>query len=62
MNSNVNKMTVIININTMRNMIGLPASDVNFLLKKTYDELHEEQNSLIKHYNEAVRNKANSNS
>jgi len=50
------KITVICNINLMRNKIGLTQSDFNYLNKKSYDELHELQNSLIVHYNEAVNN------
>lgn len=50
------KITVIGNINIIRSKIGLNECDFNYLNKKSYDELHELQNSLIEHYNEAVNN------
>ena len=53
------KFDVISNIQNMRKIIGLKESSFEFLLKKSYDELHEEQNSLIEHYNQAIRNKNN---
>ena len=47
-------MTVIINIQTMNSKInGLydPQKDFKRLEKMTEDELHEEQNNLVTHYN-----------
>ena len=56
MYSDAEKMGVIININNMRNKCGLPSLDVDEQLKKDYDSLHEYQNSLVEHYNQAVKN------
>jgi hypothetical protein len=50
------KSPVISNIQTMQKAIGVTVSGFEWLNSKTYDELHEEQNSLIKHYNQAVIN------
>ena len=50
------KMTPIINIQAMQKAIGVSVSSTEWLLKKSYDELHEEQNSLIEHYNQCVKN------
>ena len=49
------KITVISNIRKMQNKIGTTISSAELLLKKSYDDLHEEQNSLIKHYNQAIK-------
>ena len=50
------KMPVISNIRTMQRFIGVKISSTGWLNKKSYDELHKEQNSLIEHYNQAVKN------
>lgn len=50
------KMGVISNINAMRIMIGLPELDFYTQLKRNYDDLHNDQNSLIEHYNQALNN------
>ena len=52
------KMPVVSNIQSMQKAIGVTISSTEWLNKKTYDELHEEQNSLIEHYNDAVKNKS----
>ena len=54
--NDVNKMTCIINIQSMQAKIGVNTSSTNWLIKKSYDELHKEQNSLIEHYNQAINN------
>jgi len=54
--SDTHKMTVIININMMRNKIGLKSLDIDNLFSHSYEFLHDMQNSLIKHYNEALKN------
>lgn len=54
--NDANKMQVIININAMRLKIGLPALNVDHQLKMDYDYLHEYQNGLIEHYNQALKN------
>jgi hypothetical protein len=50
------KMPVICNIQTMQRAIGVTISSFDWLNKKSYNQLHEEQNSLIEHYNQAVNN------
>ena len=50
------KMPVISNIQNMQKAIGVAVSPFEWLNRKTYDELHEEQNNLIEHYNQAVKN------
>ena len=50
------KSPVISNIQNMQIAIGVSVSSFEYLNSKTYDELHEQQNSLIAHYNEAVKN------
>ena len=50
------KMPVISNIQNIQKAIGITVSSFEWLNLKTYDELHEEQNSLIEHYNQAVKN------
>ena len=50
------KMGVIANINAMRIMIGLPELSFEHQIKRDYDAIHEEQNSLIEHYNQALNN------
>lgn len=52
----VEKQQLIVNINMMRNKIGLNSSDFNYLWKQTPETLREQQNSLIEHYNQAVKN------
>ena len=52
------KSPVISNIQNMQKAIGVTVSSFDFLNKKSYDQLHEEQNSLIKHYNQAVKNQS----
>lgn len=52
----IEKQTLIVNINMMRNKIGLNSSDFNYLWKQTPEKLREQQNSLIEHYNQAVKN------
>lgn len=51
------KMPVISNIQNMQRAIGVTVSSFEWLNKKTYDELHEEQCSIIEHYNQAVTNR-----
>ena len=53
---NHHKFTVINNIQEMQRKIGVVVSTFEWLYKKSYDELHEEQNSLIEHYNQAINN------
>jgi transcriptional regulatory protein LevR len=53
------KITVISNINTMRRIIGVSELDLNHNLKRSYDDLFEEQNNTIEHYNQALNNKNN---
>lgn len=55
-NEEIYKMTVICNIQNMQKAIGVTVSSIDWLMSKTYDELHEEQISLIEHYNQAVKN------
>ena len=50
------KSPVISNIQNMQKAIGINVSSFEYLNKKSYDDLHEQQNSLIVHYNEAVKN------
>lgn len=50
------KTPVISNIQNMQKAIGVTVSKFEWLNSKTYDELHEEQNRLIEHYNQAVKN------
>jgi hypothetical protein len=50
------KSPVISNIQNMQKAIGINVSSFEYLNKKSYDDLHEQQNSLIAHYNEAVKN------
>lgn len=52
----LNKMTCIINIQEMRRKIGISVPSTKYLLTKSYDWLHEEQNSTIEHYNQALKN------
>ena len=44
------KMPVICNIQNMQKAIGVTISSFDWLNKKSYNQLHEEQNNLIKHY------------
>ena len=53
----IKKSTVISNIQAMQKTIGATVSTFEWLNAKTYDDLHEEQNSLIEHYNQAVTKK-----
>ena len=48
------KMTVVSNIQSMEKAIGNETSSFESLISKTYDELHEIQNNLIKRYNESL--------
>ena len=50
------KMTLIINIQNMEKAIGVNSSSVSWLMRKSYNELSKQQDSLIKHYNQAVKN------
>ena len=50
------KMTLIANINAMRIMIGLGELSFEHQIKRDYDALHDNQNSLIEHYNQALNN------
>lgn len=50
------KAPVISNINNMERAIGVKETSFEYLNSLTYDQLHEKQNGLIKHYNEAVNN------
>jgi hypothetical protein len=50
------KMTVIVNIQNMQKAIGVSVSSVDWLIKKSYDELSKQQDTLIEHYNQAVKN------
>ena len=52
----IKKSTVIGNIQEMQRKIGVTVSTFEWLTTKTYDVLHSEQNSLIKHYNQAIKN------
>lgn len=49
---------VIININMMRKEIGVqPLTDIEWVLNnRTLEYLREEQDSLIRHYNQAINN------
>ena len=49
------KMPVICNIQTMQKAIGIKPSSTFWLNKRTYDELYQQQNNLIEHYNQAVK-------
>ena len=55
----IHKSTVISNIRSMQKTIGVGVSSFEWLRAKTYDDLSEEQNSLIEHYNQAISNAAN---
>lgn len=50
------QMTCIINIQMMQCKIGLQGHSFEYLARQSYDWLHNHQNSLIEHYNQAVRN------
>ena len=52
----VEAQSLITNINLMRIKIGVPASDFNYLWKQSIEWLRNEQETLIQHYNEAVKN------
>jgi hypothetical protein len=54
----IHKHTPIINIQHMQRLIGVSVSSFDWLYKKSYDELHELQNSLIERYNQALKNQA----
>ena len=55
----VEKQGLIVNINTMREAIGVERSNVEWLLSKSVEYLREEQDSSIKHYNQAIANRKN---
>ena len=48
---------LIVNINMMREKIGVTKSDFNFLYSKSIDELRIIQEQTIQHYNQAIKNK-----
>ena len=50
------KNTVISNIQTMRNLIGVNPLSFESLNGYRLEELQEMQNSIIQHYNEPLRN------
>ena len=54
----IQKMDVICNIHKMQKIIGISIDSFEYLMEKTYNELFDIQNSLISHYNEAIKNKA----
>ena len=56
LDTELNKSTVIGNIQIMQGKIGINIYSYETLIKESYDELHERQNGLIAHYNEAVKN------
>ena len=51
------KQQLILNINMMRENIGVSKHNFDFLWRKTVEYLREEQETTIKHYNEAIKNK-----
>lgn len=53
----VHKMQVISNILGMQAVIGMQQGNINSLLKKSYDDLHEMQNGLVEKYNEAIKSR-----
>ena len=53
----VEKQSLIVNINMMREAIGIERSNVEWLLSKPVEYLREEQDSSIKHYNQAIANR-----
>jgi hypothetical protein len=53
----IEAMTVITNIQAMRRMIGVTEISVEHYLSKSIEDLREEQDSTIKHYNEALKNR-----
>lgn len=50
------QMTCIINIQMMQQKIGVQGHSFEYLADKSYDWLHDHQNGLIEHYNQAVKN------
>lgn len=56
--SDIQKMDIICNIHQMQKIIGISIDSFEYLMEKTYNELFDIQNSLISHYNEAIKNKA----
>jgi hypothetical protein len=55
-NEQVEAQSLITNINLMRLKIGVPASDFDYLWKQSIEWLRNEQETLIQHYNEALKN------
>jgi len=53
----VEKQQLIVNINMMRQKIGVKPSDFNYLWAKDVEWLRNEQENTINHYNEAIKNK-----
>jgi hypothetical protein len=50
------KQQLIININTMREKIGVNKAAFEYLWSKSVEYLRNEQETTIKHYNEALKN------
>ena len=55
-NEQVEKQGLIININLMREKIGVSKHSFEWLWSKDVEWLRNEQESTISHYNEALRN------
>ncbi|QDP47350.1 MAG: hypothetical protein Unbinned4388contig1000_69 [Prokaryotic dsDNA virus sp.] len=52
----IHKHAPISNIQNMQRAIGVTVSSFDTLYAMEYDNLHEMQNGLIEHYNNAVNN------
>lgn len=55
------KSGVILNIQNMQKIIGVRILSFESLSSKSYNDLHDEQNSLINHYNQAIQNAVKTN-
>jgi hypothetical protein len=53
----IEKQQLIVNINMMREKIGLSRSSFEYLWEQSLEWLRNEQETTIQHYNEALRNK-----
>jgi hypothetical protein len=55
-NEQVEAQGLIVNISLMRQRIGVSAYDFDFLWSKDLEWLRNEQETTLKHYNEAILN------
>jgi hypothetical protein len=53
----IEKQQLIVNINMMREKIGVSRSSFEYLWEQSLEWLRNEQETTIQHYNEALRNK-----